>query len=65
MGYALIVSLILFKVLDAVMGLRLADDDELEGLDITQHSETAYTHSHRLGGLIPDQVNLECSARSA
>jgi Amt family ammonium transporter len=34
----------LFKVLDATMGLRVTNDEETEGLDITQHGEAGYTH---------------------
>jgi len=34
---------IILKVLDAIMGLRLSDEDEFVGLDLSQHSETAYT----------------------
>ena len=34
---------IILKVLDATMGLRVTDEEEVEGLDLTQHSETAYS----------------------
>jgi Amt family ammonium transporter len=39
---AAVVSLILLKVLDATMGLRVAQDEELRGLDLTQHHEEGY-----------------------
>ncbi len=42
-AYAAIVTLILTKVLDLIMGLRVKDEDEAIGLDITQHKESAYT----------------------
>ena len=42
--YSFVVSLVLFKVIDAVIGLRVSSDDETEGLDITQHGEAGYTH---------------------
>lgn len=42
-AYSVIVSLVLLKVLDAVMGLRVTDEEEVIGLDITQHEESAYT----------------------
>ena len=35
-------SLIILKVLDAVMGLRVSQDDELQGLDLSQHGEEGY-----------------------
>ena len=42
MVYTGIVSLIILKVLDGVMGLRVTDDDESEGLDLSQHGERGY-----------------------
>ena len=43
MSFALIATWILFKVDDALFGMRVARDDELMGLDLTQHHESAYT----------------------
>jgi Amt family ammonium transporter len=43
-AYSFIVSIVLFKAIDAVMGLRITTDEETEGLDITQHGEAGYTH---------------------
>lgn len=37
-----VVSLIAYKVVDLVIGLRVAEDEEREGLDISSHGETAY-----------------------
>ena len=42
-AYAAIVTLILTKVLDLIMGLRVNDEEEAIGLDNTQHKESAYT----------------------
>jgi ammonium transporter, Amt family len=42
--YSFGVSMVLFKVIDRVMGLRVTSDQETEGLDITQHGEAGYTH---------------------
>jgi Amt family ammonium transporter len=33
-----------FKLVDLVIGLRVTSDVEREGLDITEHGETAYHH---------------------
>ena len=33
---------IILKIVDATMGLRVDEADELEGLDLTQHGEEAY-----------------------
>ena len=40
--YAFIVSFILFKIIDFLIGLRVSDEDEIKGLDKSLHSETAY-----------------------
>jgi Amt family ammonium transporter len=42
-AYAVAVTLILAKVLDLIMGLRVKEDAEAIGLDNTQHKESAYT----------------------
>jgi len=41
--YSFIVSWVLLKIVDAVMGLRVSEDEERIGLDLTQHRESAYT----------------------
>jgi ammonium transporter, Amt family len=40
--YTGLVSFIILKVLDGVMGLRVTDDEESEGLDLAQHGERGY-----------------------
>jgi len=37
-----VVSVVAYKVTDLVIGLRVPEDAEREGLDITSHGETAY-----------------------
>jgi len=37
-----VISFILFKIIDAIMGLRVSEEDERAGLDTTSHGETAY-----------------------
>jgi ammonium transporter, Amt family len=37
-----VVSLVAYKLVDMVIGLRVSEEDEREGLDITSHGETAY-----------------------
>ena len=37
-----VVSLVAYKIVDVVIGLRVNEEDEREGLDITSHGETAY-----------------------
>jgi Amt family ammonium transporter len=40
--WSAIVSVIAFKVVDLVIGLRVSEEEEREGLDISSHGETAY-----------------------
>lgn len=40
--YCGVLSFILFKVLDKVIGVRLDEEQETEGLDLTQHEERGY-----------------------
>ena len=41
--YSFVVSYILFKILDATMGLRVTAEEEMAGLDISEHQETGYS----------------------
>jgi len=41
-AYVFAVSLILAKILKAIMGLRVSENEEVVGLDISQHGERAY-----------------------
>jgi Amt family ammonium transporter len=43
---AIVMTAIILKVVDVMVGLRVSDEEEVAGLDLSQHSETAYT----LGG---------------
>jgi ammonium transporter, Amt family len=43
---ATVATWVILKVVDALVGLRVTDEDEVAGLDLSQHSETAYV----LGG---------------
>jgi Amt family ammonium transporter len=37
-----VVSIVAFKLVDIVIGLRVKEEDEREGLDISSHGEAAY-----------------------
>jgi Amt family ammonium transporter len=41
--YSFVVTFIILKILDATMGLRVSEEDESTGLDLTQHGEVGYT----------------------
>jgi ammonium transporter, Amt family len=39
---ALVGSIVILKVLDLTMGLRVSQEDEIQGLDVSQHGEEGY-----------------------
>ena len=45
MVFAFVGTLILLKVVDVTIGLRVHEEDEAIGLDLSQHNETAYSAS--------------------
>jgi Amt family ammonium transporter len=42
LAYSFAVSLVIAKAIDVTIGLRISDDAEDEGLDLSQHAEVAY-----------------------
>jgi Amt family ammonium transporter len=40
--FAAVATFIILKVLDATMGLRVSQQDEMQGLDLSQHGEEGY-----------------------
>ena len=41
-GYTAGMTFIILKIIDVVIGLRVAPDEETEGLDINQHNARGY-----------------------
>jgi Amt family ammonium transporter len=41
--YSFVVTLVLLKILDRTMGLRVSEEHEMNGLDLSQHGETGYS----------------------
>jgi ammonium transporter, Amt family len=41
--YSFVASVVLLKFVDAIVGLRVTEENERIGLDLTEHSEAAYT----------------------
>lgn len=48
-GFSFIASMVIFKVIDMLIGVRVDVEDEITGLDLSQHSEVGYDLSG-LGG---------------
>jgi Amt family ammonium transporter len=42
MALAVVGTFIILKVLDAIMGLRVIQEHEIQGLDLSQHGEEGY-----------------------
>jgi Amt family ammonium transporter len=43
MAWSSVVAFLAYKIVDMVIGLRVTEEDEREGLDIRSHGETAYS----------------------
>ena len=41
--YSFVISLVLLKLIDWTTGLRVTEEEEMMGLDLTQHEESGYT----------------------
>ncbi|HEY5476099.1 MAG TPA: hypothetical protein VIK11_05210, partial [Tepidiformaceae bacterium] len=55
-AYSFIMTFILLKVLDYVWGIRVSEDDEELGLDITQHGERAYANDDGGVPMVPGTI---------
>ena len=47
--YSFVVTCIILKVLDLTIGIRVSEDDEELGLDVTQHGERGYVFDEAVG----------------
>lgn len=45
-GLAVVGTLVILKVVDLVIGLRVPEEHEIQGLDLTQHGEEGYAWEH-------------------
>ena len=41
--YSFVITLVILKALDWTMGLRVSEEEEYDGLDLSQHGESGYT----------------------
>ncbi len=62
---AIVGTFVILKVLDAVMGLRVKDEEEMAGLDVSLHSETAYALSGSTYGELTGGGAFAEAARAA
>jgi len=50
LAYSFVVTIILGWLLEKTLGFRVSRDAELEGIDLTEHAESAYDYEGNLGG---------------
>ena len=68
--YAAVLTFGILKVINATIGLRVAESDEREGLDTTQHGEEAYGESsggmsHEMEVSDPEPVKVGRTSEAA
>ncbi|HZA82654.1 MAG TPA: ammonia channel protein, partial [Actinomycetes bacterium] len=49
LAFSFLLSFAILKVVDLVVGLRVTEEEELAGLDVTQHEEVGYAFSEGVG----------------
>jgi Amt family ammonium transporter len=54
--YSLVAAAVLAFIVDKLIGMRVTEDDEVSGIDRTEHAETAYDFSGAGGGTAPRKV---------
>jgi ammonium transporter, Amt family len=64
--FSFVMTMVLLKISDKLVGLRVTEEDEAAGLDLSQHAEVGYVFTDRGGSLVQSPV-VEASdiARSA
>jgi Amt family ammonium transporter len=72
MAWSFVLTFVILRVLQAVMGLRVDEDAELIGLDLAEHSESAYAFyqsggfrvQQAEGGMAMSQAHVPAESRS-
>jgi Amt family ammonium transporter len=65
LGFAFGVTMLIAKVVDATIGLRVTEEEEIAGLDLTQHAEAGYAFAEGGGsalGSVPPPVQAHSPA---
>ena len=60
-GLSVVATFVILKIVDLVVGVRVSGEDELRGLDLSQHSEEAYNmdiESHSFGNTAHEASHL-------
>jgi ammonium transporter, Amt family len=54
--FSFLMTMLLLKVSDLLVGLRVSDEDEATGLDLSQHAEAGYVFTERGGSVVQSPV---------
>ncbi|HET7481900.1 MAG TPA: ammonium transporter [Actinomycetota bacterium] len=75
LGFSFIVTMLIAKLVDVTIGLRVTEEQEISGLDLSQHAEVGYSlsesgagmasaHASSSGGAVQHQPAFSVSPRS-
>ncbi|HVF52292.1 MAG TPA: ammonium transporter [Actinomycetota bacterium] len=64
LAFSFIASFVLLKLIDATIGLRVTEEEEIAGLDITQHSEAGYAFAEGGGFSTPHAMTAHAPAHA-
>ena len=56
---AVVGAFVLLKIVDLVMGLRVSESDEYDGLDLTQHGESGYNFEESFPGSMSTDMSAQ------
>ncbi|HEX2024995.1 MAG TPA: ammonia channel protein, partial [Actinomycetota bacterium] len=57
-GFSFLATMAILKVVDLLVGVRVSEEDEATGLDLSQHAEVGYTLAERGGSVAPTTITL-------
>jgi Amt family ammonium transporter len=49
LAFSFVATMAILKAIDMLVGVRVSEDEEVAGLDLSQHSEVGYTFGERGG----------------
>jgi Amt family ammonium transporter len=64
LGFSFVATLAILKAIDALVGLRVTEEEEVTGLDLSQHAEVGYTLGERGGSVAPHPAAMSQAARA-
>ncbi len=64
LAFSFVATLAILKVVDVLVGVRVSEEQEVEGLDLSQHAEVGYTLVDR-GGSVAQPVTIPDTAAGA